>query len=278
LKSLLLNTLSKTHQGDPIMPKGWKKFAHSGAAYQYTAASLKKAWPRLHAGDAEPLPKDAESLEAWIAYHAGDFAQAVDLGLAAGTASGLNAANKAQCIYANYLESNDKKKLELFSEVAQRCEQAQADDKKNANAFYLYAYAMGRYGQGIGVVKAATSGIAGKVKTALDAAIKLAPKHADAHIALGTYHAEIIDKLGALVGSMTYGASKDTGLKMFKKALELNPNTAIGKIEYANGMVILEGKKAIDKAEALYAEAAEHEAVDAMERLDVELAKSEMEE
>jgi tetratricopeptide (TPR) repeat protein len=260
------------------MPKGWKKFAHSDATYSYTAASIKKAWPRLHAGDAEPLPKDTESLEAWIAYHAGDFSHAVDLGLAAGNASGMNAANKAQCIYANYIETNEKKKLELFSEVAQRCEQAQADDKKNANAFYLYAYAMGRYGQGIGVVKAATSGIASKVKAALDTTVKLAPKHADAHIALGTYHAEIIDKLGALVGGMTYGASKDTGLKMFKKALELNPDTAIGKIEYANGMMILEGKKSISKAEELYAEAAEHTPADAMERLDVELAKSELEE
>jgi tetratricopeptide (TPR) repeat protein len=260
------------------MPKGWKKFAHSDSAYEYTGAPLKKAWPRLHAGDAEPLPKDTESLQAWIAYHAGDFAQAVDLGLAANTASGMNAANKAQCIYANYIETNEKKKLELFSEVAQRCEQAQLDDKKNANAFYFYAYAMGRYGQGIGVVKAATSGIAGKVKAALDATVKLAPKHADAHIALGTYHAEIIDKLGSLVGGMTYGASKDSGLKMFKKALELNPDTAIGKIEYANGLVVLEGKKAMDKAEQLYTEAAEHEAMDAMERLDVELAKSELEE
>jgi tetratricopeptide (TPR) repeat protein len=260
------------------MPKGWKKFEYADSAYVYTAASIKKAWPRLHAGDAEPMPKDAESLEAWIAFHAGDFSKAVDLGLAAGTASGMNAANKAQCIYANYVESAEKKKLDLYSEVAERCEQAQADDKKNANAFYLYAYAMGRYGQGIGVVKAATSGIASKVKTALDTAIKLAPKHADAHIALGTYHAEIIDKLGSLVGGMTYGASKDTGLKMFKKALELNPDTAIGKIEYANGLAILEGKKGMAKAEELYGEATEHDPADAMERLDVELAKSEMEE
>ncbi len=260
------------------MPKGWKAFPHDDATYHYTTASIKKAWPRLHAGDAEPLPKDAESLNAWIAYHAGDFSKAVDLGLAAGTSSGINAANKAQCIYANYIETNEKKQLALYEEVAQRCEELQQSDPKSANAFYLYAYAMGRYGQGIGIVKAATSGIAGKVKHALDACIKLAPKHADAHIALGAYHAEIIDKIGSMIGGLTYGASKDTGMKAYKKAMELNPDTAIGKVEYANGLVMLEGKKKITEAEALYQQAAEFEPADAMERLDVEMAKAELED
>lgn len=260
------------------MPKGWKKFEHADAAYEYTAASIKKAWPRLHAGDAEPLPKDAASLDAWIAYHAGDFSKAVDLGLAAGTGSGINAANKAQCIYATYIETNEKKQLALYEEAAARAEELQASEPKNANAYYLYAYAMGRYGQGIGVVKAATQGIASKIKAALDTAIKLAPKHADAHIALGAYHAEIIDKVGSMIGGLTYGANKDTGLKMFKKALDLNPDSAIAKVEYANGLVMLEGKKKLGEAEKLYQEAAEHEAADAMERLDVELAKSELDD
>jgi len=260
------------------MPKTWKAFTYEDKAYEYSAASLKKAWGRLHAGDAEPLPKDTASLNAWMAFHAGDFSKAVDLGLAAGTSSGSNAANKAQVIYATYLESNEKKQLALYEEVAKRCEALQAADPANANSFYLYAYAMGRYGQGIGVVKAATSGIAGKVKNALDTTLKLVPKHADAHIALGTYHAEIIDKVGAMLGGLTYGASKETGLKMFKKALELNPDSAIARIEYANGLVMLEGKKKIAEAEKLYQQATEHMPMDAMERLDVELAKAEMED
>ena len=42
------------------------------------------------------MPKDAKALDAWIAYHAGRFEDAVELGLAAG-GSGINAANKAAC-------------------------------------------------------------------------------------------------------------------------------------------------------------------------------------
>ncbi len=46
------------------------------------------------------------------------------------------------------------------------------------------AYAVGRYGQGISVAKALAQGLGSKVKNALETTIKLAPKHADAHIAL----------------------------------------------------------------------------------------------
>jgi hypothetical protein len=54
----------------------------------------------------------------------------------------------------------------------------------------------------VGVAKALTQGIAGKIKASLDTTLKLQPKNADAHIALGAYHAEIIAKVGSLVGGL----------------------------------------------------------------------------
>jgi hypothetical protein len=259
------------------MAKSWAKFPYADKKYVYTAATLKKAWDRLHRGDQEPFPKDEAVVDAWIAFHAGDFQRAAELGLKAGGA-GLVAANKATAIYANYLEENDKTKLALFEQVADRAEQQQSDEPKNANAFYWHAYALGRYAQGISIAKALAAGIGGRVKASLETAVKLAPKHADAHIGLGTYHAEIIDKVGAMVGGLTYGAKKDTGLKHFETALKLNPDSAIARIEMANGLVMLDGKKALAKAEALYSEAAACEPMDAMERLDVELARAELED
>ena len=259
------------------MAKGWTKFPHAQKKFEYTRASLKKAWDRLHRGDAEPYPKDDAVVDAWIAFHAGDFQAATELGLKAG-ADGANVANKSQAIYANYLEANDKKKLDLFDEVAKRAEKLQRDQPKNANAFYWQAYALGRYAQGISIAKALAQGIGGKVKTALETTIKLAPKHADAHIALGAYHAEVIDKVGAMIGGLTYGAKKDAALKNYQTALKLNPDSAIAHIEYANGLVMLEGQKGLKQAEKLYAEAAAMDAMDAMEKLDVEQAKTEIEE
>jgi tetratricopeptide (TPR) repeat protein len=209
-------------------------------------------------------------------FHAGEFQKAAEAGLKAGGA-GITVANKAQAIYANYLEKSEKTKLALFMEVAERAEAQAAEEPKNANAHYLMAYALGRYSQGISVAKALAQGLGGKVKAALETAIRLQPKHADAHIALGAFHAEVIDKVGSLLGR-TQGASKDTGLAMYKQALKLNPGSAIAMVEYANGLVMLEGEKKMKEAEKLYAEAAACEPMDAMERLDVEMAKAELED
>lgn len=259
------------------MAKAWAKFPYPDKSFQYSAATLKKSWDRLHKGDAEPFPKSDHVIEAWIAFHAGDFQRSAEIGAKAAE-EGVSVANKAQAIYANYLEENEKRKLELFEEVAQRAEKLQSKQPKNANAFYWQAYALGRYAQGISVAKALAQGIGGKVKSALETAIRLAPKHADAHIALGAYHAEVIDKVGSMIGGLTYGAKKDTAIKMFQTAIKLNPASAIARIEYANGLVMLEGKKALKEAEKLYGEAAACEPADAMEKLDIELAKAELED
>jgi tetratricopeptide (TPR) repeat protein len=254
----------------------WTAFPHDADDYTYDTAALKKSWARLHAGDAEPLPTDAKVLAAWALFHAGEFQKAAEAGLKAGGA-GITVANKAQSIYANYLEKSEKTKLELFMEVAERAEAQVAAEPKNANAYYFMAHALGRYSQGISITKALAQGLGGKVKSALETAIKLAPKHADAHIALGAFHAEVIDKVGSLLGR-TQGASKDAGLTMFKTALKLNPTSAIAMVEYANGLVMLEGDKKMKEAEKLYADAAACDPKDAMERLDVEMAKAELED
>jgi len=254
----------------------WTAFPYDAGDYAYDPAALKKHWTRLHAGDAEPWPSDDKVLAAWALFHAGEFQKACEAGLKAGGA-GITVANKAQSIYANYLETSEKAKLALLQQVAERAEAQQGAEPGNANAWYWQAYALGRYSQGISVAKALAQGLGSKVKHALETTIQLAPTHADAHIALGTFHAEVIDKVGSLLAK-TQGASKETGLKMFKQALTLNPMSAIARVEYANGLVMLEGDKRMKEAEALYAEAAACEPMDAMERLDVEMAKSELEE
>jgi tetratricopeptide (TPR) repeat protein len=167
--------------------------------------------------------------------------------------------------------------IKLRASTTITCEELQAAQKKNANAFYLHAYALGRYGQLIGVAKALTQGIGGKVRGAMETAIKLEAKHADAHIGLGTFNAEVIEKVGAMIGKMTYGASKDAAIEMYEKAIKLNPESAIARTEYADGLYKLFGKAKMKDVEKLYAEAIAIKPMDAMECLDVEAAKAEME-
>jgi tetratricopeptide (TPR) repeat protein len=254
----------------------WTAFPNLGE-YRFEPESLGKQWARLHAGDVEPLPEDKEALKAWALFHNGEFQQAAEVGLKAGGA-GITAANKATAIYATYLEKKEKTRLELFMAVAQRAEAQAAQDAKNPNAWYWQAYALGRYSQGISVAKALAQGLGGKVKEALEKTIKLQPRHADAHVALGAFHAEVIDKVGSLIGGMTYGTKKEVGMKLFQDALKINPSSAIAMIEYANGLVMLEGDRKMNEATRLYQQAAAMKPMDATEWLDVELAKAELDD
>jgi tetratricopeptide (TPR) repeat protein len=268
-------TASDDDTGDKTVGK-WAAFPHLHE-FALDTAEVQRRWAKLHAGDAEPLPQDPAVLEAWTLYHRGEFQKAVEAGLAAGN-GGVTVANKATCIYATYLEKKEKNRLDLFMEAAQRAEEHAAREPRNASAWHLRGYALGRYSQGISVAKALAQGLGSKVKESLEKAIQLQPRHADAHIALGAFHAEVIDKVGALIGGMTYAAKKDTGLKLFQEALRLNPHSAIALIEYANALVMLEGESRLPEATALYERAASLEPLDAAQRLDVALAQAELQD
>lgn len=254
----------------------WKKFPFPDKAFAYPGPALKKHWERLHRGDCEPFPIDSAAQDAWHAYHAGDFAKAVEIGLKCGP-SGINAANKAAMIYANHLEEDPDVRLRLLDEIAARCVALQNAEPENPNAWYFHAYALGRYSQSISIAKALAQGLGGKIRHSLDQALKLLPKHADAHIALGTWHAKIIDKVGSMVGGLTYGAKKEASEQHFRTALKLFPESAVARSEYANGLIMLFGRSRLKDAERLYAEAVACAPADAMEKLDIEEAREQME-
>jgi tetratricopeptide (TPR) repeat protein len=250
----------------------WTKFPHDQKSITYAGDALKKNWDALHKGDNEPYPEEANLIGAWRAYHAGNFAEAVDEG------GGTVVAAKATAIYTTYLEPKDSAKAGHYQAAMGIADKLRAKEVKNINAHYQFAYAAGRYSQSISIIKALKEGYGGKIKSALETVLKLDPKHAEANTAMGAYHAEIIDKVGVMVGKLTYGASKDAAVEHFEKALKLTPQSPIAHIEYANGLLMLFGDKEMDKATKLYEKAAKMKGKDAMEMLDIEMAKGELED
>ena len=255
----------------------WTPFPYPDPAYVQTPESLAHLWPRLHAGDREPWPGNPKLVQAWIAFHSGEFEQAARIGLDVGV-PGYSVAHKAICIYAQYLEPSPLKKLATFECVAERCERQQQEQPDNPAGFYWHAYALGQYSQGISVVKALAQGLGAKVRGSLEATLSLAPERADAQVALGIYHAEILDKVGALLGGLTYGVKKEESYAAFEKALALTPDSAIVKVRYARAMQMLDGKRKQDEVRALYQAAARCVALDALERLDADLVRRQLEE
>ena len=94
---------------------------------------------------------------------------------------------------------------------------------------------------------------------------------------MGMYHAEIVNKVGKMLGKMTYGASAGKALTNFDRGLELTPGAPIAHIEYGNGLYLLFEDDRIDEVSDLYVKASEMEPMDAMEKLDIESALAELE-
>ena len=254
------------------MNRAWRAFPYPDPAYQYSRANLETAWERLHVGDCEPWPNDERVVDAWRYFHAGDFEQAMRLGLAIGVA-GLTVANKSQAVYATYLETPDNR-LALLDEVARRAQSHQQAEPQNPNAHYARAYALGRYAQAIPLMDALAQGFVGEVKHTLEAVVKIRPNHADAHIALGACHAEITAKVGSLIASLTYGASARTSRNHFETALGLAPQSVIARIEFAKALSTAKSQSYRDQASQLYAHARRAQPCDATERLDIEVARN----
>lgn len=271
----------------------WAKFDQTGRKFEYLGDQLKENWSRLHAGDREPFPDQrrveaglsthpelgqdperiaAELQGAWRAFHAGEFAEAVDRADALGLIAHA-VANKAAGIYADYLEEDEDTKQAIYKHCIRRAEAAVEAIPEDPNAHYFQAFALGRYSQCISVAKALSQGLGGKILAALKTTLELEPEHAEAHTAMGVYHAEVISKVGKLMGSMTYGASTEKAIEHFESAIRI-ANAPIAHIEYGNGIYLLHGDGQLEQSNAAYRKATRLKPLDAMQALDVAYAKA----
>lgn len=280
----------------------WTQFTHDSPEFNYPEARLRSAWADLHRGDRVAFPDEdwvRENLEkaprcapsaydgnleqltktiqkAWQAFHSGSFETAVSLSDKAGLLAHA-CANKATGIYASRLEPRVSTQRSLFQTAIDRADSAISLLPEDPNSHYFLAFNMGRLGQNISITEALRKGMAGKISSCLNRTLELEPDHAEAHTAMGMYHAEIINKVGKLIGGMTYGASVDEAVTHLERSLELAPDSPITHIEYGNGLYLLFGDRKLDEVTDHYIKASEFKPRDAMEMLDIEVALSELE-
>ncbi len=274
-----------------------KKRARPAGTYDYPPGKLQAQWAKLHRGDCEPWPDEgrvaaqarestafaelvrvrggasavAQQLQqAWAEFHAGEFPEAIRRGARLGALGG-SVANKAAAVEALYCRSASQVAPMLTAAIA-RGEEAVSQLPDYPNAHYMLALVIGRYSQRISILKALSQGLAGRVRAHLQKTLELEPRHAEAHVAFGLYHAEIVGQLGALAASLTYGASGEAALEHFRRATRLAPGSAIVHIEHAHGLLRLDAERYREEARSLLERAAECEPLDAMQDLDVACA------
>ena len=239
--------------------------------HDLTEDQLLSHWAELHAADLAPPPA-GDLLAAWLLFHNGHYAEAAAAAQDLGD-EGLPVLIRSVVAYTDYICEDEATCTDLLEQAYLQGEAADSDDH---NVQFTTALAMGRYSQSISITKALAKGLGGKVKNLLTAVLEAQPDHAEAHLAMAMYHAEIIDKVGATLGGLTYGAKPKIAYQHIESALGLVPN-AINLIEAGNAMLLLKGEdKGMDEATAYYTQAAAVEPLDALQSMDVDFAASQL--
>jgi tetratricopeptide (TPR) repeat protein len=208
----------------------------------------------------------AQSIEeAHTEYAEGRFVDAADLARALDTSDGYALAADSLVIYGYYIAPGNEKEG-FFRRAVELARTAIRLDPANPDAHLQLAHAMGRRAQAIGVLEALHEGYAGKMRNAVQEALRLAPDMAAAHLSFAAWHAGVINN-GGLIAALLYGASEDEALAHFERAVELAPQEKVVFLEYALGLLSLDAIGNGEKARNLLKRAISLPSKDALDRI-----------
>ena len=201
---------------------------------------------------------------------AGRFPEAYEMGLRLGTPEALALAAKGASFYALY-QAKDEEKRAWFEKAERAASQAIAKAPDYPEGYFERARALGRLSQYKGILEALAEGLAPRIRGDLERTLKLKPDHAGAMVALALWHFELVQK-GWLVAA-TQGADRSQVEPLMKKAIELEPQAIIHRVEYARVLAAWgkkeEARKQLEAALALPAKTA-------ADRYDQERARREL--
>lgn len=201
---------------------------------------------------------------------AGRFQEAYEAGLRLATPEALALAAKGASFHAMYLAKPEEKRA-WFERAEKAASQAIAKAPDYAEGYFERARALGRLAQYKGILEALAEGLAPKIRSDLEKTLKLDPNHAGAMVALALWHFELVQK-GWLVAA-TQGADGAKVEPLMKKAIELEPDGIIHRVEYAKVLAAWnkkeEARKQLETALSLPAKTA-------ADRYDQERARQEL--
>lgn len=235
-------------------------------------AALLLATGAVFANEAEAQSMD----DAMTAYTEGRFLEAVEIAEALGTSDGYALATKSLAIHGYYLAPEEEKQG-IFERAMELGEMAVQADSANPEAHYQSAHALGRYSQTIGAMTALRRGYGGRIRDLLEATLARDSLHGEAHLALGGWHADIVDRAGRMMARITYGANRGEATTHFERAMELLPDSRLALLEYALRMPLLKGREGRELQREMMTRAAEFPLGDGYDRLVQERLLAELE-
>ena len=216
--------------------------------------------------------------EARTAFEEGRFLEAASLAEALGTSEGYALAAQSLAVYGHHVAAGDERK-EFLERAMKLGEEAVRADSANAEAYYRSAHAAGRYAQSVGKITALRRGLAGKIRGLLEDTLAISPDFAEAHMALGSWHAGIAS--AGRIARFLYKGNQNDAVIHFERALELEPDSRVILLEFALCLPELDREGGRERAVGLLSKAAGlpvRDAYDGFIRRDVLKTLAELEE
>ncbi len=265
-------------------------------AFDFSGAALQAAWKQLHLGDLEPWPDaqraaallalpaqphaDAASLaaalqDAWRAYHIGEFESAQAQGMALGVA-GASVAVKAGCAHARHMLGDAAARRQYAKDLIPVAATLREILPGEANSHYRLACALHLHLQNMTPNARLDNAQLQMQHAALQNALQLAPRHAEAQLALGAFHATLVGRMGAIAAKMSCGANATAAEHHLETARRLMPANPLAWLETGNALLALSGMRRGAAVTEAFERAAKLTPHDAAAALDVAWARMQL--
>lgn len=268
----------------------------SAQRFSFRGDDLKRAWKRLHASDLEPWPDSERAAlllaipdppplsatalardlqQAWRSYHEGDFDQARAIGMSLGPA-GASVTLKAASIEVRHQLVDAPAQRERCHALESMAEGLSIGLPGEANSHYRMAYLMECQFE---TSPTATHAVCQQLQALHDAlchALQAAPRHGEAQLALGVFHATAIRRLGAIDAKACCGASAIAAEHHLEAARRLMPASPMAWLETGRALLALHHDRYGAAAREAFKRASKLMPLDASDALDIALARAEL--
>ncbi len=185
----------------------------------------------------------AEAIQqTWRLHYEGKFEQSYNLGMQLGPAGSVPAIY-SKLMYATFMVKSSAEKLTIFREIADEAESSlQLTPSYDFGEFGLL-YARVRILERLGTTASLATGFLGSTQKSLK---ELSSRHPTNSLYPTTYagiQAGVVERVGSLIGRVTYGATETRTLEGFKQALELQANLPVIYNEFIVALSRINPKK-----------------------------------
>jgi tetratricopeptide (TPR) repeat protein len=163
-------------------------------------------------------------------FEKGEYLAAAKAAAAAGGATNLAFAARATLADASLRETPCMECLQNAEALARRTITA---DPNNMEGHIHLAVALGYQARIIGPFRARFQRFPEQAKEEIETALRLAPDSHWALSAAGGFNIEVVRSGGRFLGNLLYGASFETGVSYFQRAIAADPENPLIKLQYA---------------------------------------------